>query len=411
MDDKQYIVVLILNTHVLPLLLCIGAVLPSNVLRRYEREVNMEFMFLEALQSYYAPTVLLAFFSFLLATDQLLTRREKKLFLMELGIVALMLLSTWIDRCVSAVTVGEWWRLRFFTSVMQFAAAPLSPMILLWIYRRNQFIRMGWRQCLPAIITALLSTSSFWTGLVLRVEPGNIYSRGPLFLLPFLTSAIYAVYILYTVSRQETHSRRLETIFLICAGTAITGACTLEIVFVIRYMIWSTTAVMLMTYYLLITMIKVLFDSQTEVYSRLAYKKRLESIKDGQPVTLAMIDMNGLKKINDCCGHGTGDQAIICVSRALSSIFVRGKKLYRYGGDEFVIVVNRWCGKELEESLEQIASDCGKVNGITISFAYGVVEYRGGDLHTVTDEVDRLMYKNKMEMKTQQSGSDGKDGC
>lgn len=86
----------------------------------------MEVMFLEALQSYYAPAVLLAFFSFLLATDQLLTRREKNLFLMELGIVGLMLLSTWVDRCVSAVTVGEWWRLRFFTSAMQFAAAPLS---------------------------------------------------------------------------------------------------------------------------------------------------------------------------------------------------------------------------------------------------------------------------------------------
>lgn len=368
----------------------------------------MEVMFLEALQSYYAPAVLLAFFSFLLATDQLLTRREKNLFLMELGIVGLMLLSTWVDRCVSAVTVGEWWRLRFFTSAMQFAAAPLSPMILLWIYRRNQLIRMGWRQCLPAIITAMLSMSSFWTGLVLRVEPGNIYSRGPLFLLPFLTSAIYAVFILYAVSRQETHGRRLETIFLLCAGAAIAGACTLEIVFVIRYMIWSTTAVMLLTYYLLITMIKVLFDVQTGVYSRLAYKKRLESIKDGQPVTLAMIDMNGLKRINDCYGHSTGDQAIVCVSRALSSILVRGKKLYRYGGDEFVIVVNRWCGKELEQGLEQIASDCGKVNGITISFAYGVVEYRGGDLQMVTEEVDRLMYINKTEMKTKQSGSDGK---
>lgn len=363
----------------------------------------MNLMFLEALQAYYAPAVLLVFFSFILMTDQLLTRREKNLFLMELGVVGLMILSTWADRCVSAVTVGEWWRLRFFTSAVQFAAAPLSPLILLWIYRRNQFIRMGWLQCLPAIITALLSLGSFWTGQVLRVEPGNIYSRGPLFLLPFLSSAIYVIFILCAASRQETPGRRLETIFLICAGAAIAGACTLEIVFVIRYMIWSTTAVMLLAYFLLINILKVLFDSQTGVYSRLTYTKRLESIRDGQSVTLAMIDMNRLKAINDSFGHKAGDQAIIRVSQTLLSIPVRGRKLYRYGGDEFIIVVDRWCREELEESLRQIASDCGAVNGITLSFAYGVIEYRGGDLHKATEEMDRLMYENKIKMKAAQN--------
>lgn len=45
-------------------------------------------------------------------------------------------------------------------------------------------------------------------------------------------------------------------------------------------------------------------------------------------------------------------------------IFLYGGKLYRYGGDEFI-----------------------------------VIEYQGGDLHKVTDEMDRLMYQNKAEMK------------
>lgn len=359
----------------------------------------MKLLFLEVLQAYFAPVILLVFLAFILVVDQLLTRREKFLFLTELGIVGLMLLSTWVDRCISGITVGEWWRLRFFTSTMQFAVAPFSPLILLWIYGRNNSVRMGWLKCLPAIITFLLSISSFWTGLVLWVEPGNIYSRGPLFLLPFFASAIYAVFILRAASRQKAPGRRLETTFLLCAGAAIAGACALEIVFVIRYMIWSTTAVMLLTYYLLITMLKVLFDSQTGVYSRLTYAKRLDSIREGQTVTLAMIDMNGLKKINDCHGHTAGDKAIVSVSHTLLSIPIRGKKLYRYGGDEFIIIVDRWCRKELEERLKEIAYNCGSVDGITLSVAYGVIEYRGGDLHKATDEMDRLMYKNKEQMK------------
>lgn len=360
----------------------------------------MKLMFLEVLQSYYASFVILICFSFILITDQLLTRQEKKLFLMELGVVGLMLATTWADRCVSAIAAGGWWRIRFFTSAMQFAAAPLSPLILLRIYRRNQPKHTGWLYYFPAVITAVLSISSLWTGLVLRVEPGNIYSRGPLFLLPFLSSAIYMVFILYAASRQETMGRRLETIFLLCSGFAIAGACTLEIVFVIRYMIWTTTAAMLLTYFLLITRMKVLYDSQTGLYSRLTYTKRLESIKAGEAVTFAMIDMNGLKTINDHFGHKAGDQAIVQLSKSLMLLPLRKKKLYRVGGDEFVIIVNSWCGKELTEKLKQIESDCGTVNGTALSFAFGVAEYRGGDLHRVTDEIDRLMYDNKVKMKS-----------
>lgn len=359
----------------------------------------MRFMFLEVLQAYYAPIIMLIFFSFILITDQLLTRHEKKLFLAELGVVGLMLISTWMDRCVSAITVGEWWRLRFFTSAMQFAVAPFSPLILLWIYKRNQTIHMRWIQCLPAVITVLLSMSSMKTGWVLWVEPGNIYSRGPLFLLPFFASAIYVVFIVYEIYKRDAPGRRLETVFLLCAGIAIAGACILEIAFVIRYMIWSTTAVMLLVYFLLITILKVLYDPQTGVYSRLAYSKRMGSIKSSQSVTMAMIDMNELKAINDHFGHKAGDRAIEKVSRALLSVPLKGKKLYRYGGDEFIMIVDRWCGEELEEELKKRASDCGVVYGVKLSFAFGVVEYRGGDLHKVTDEMDCRMYQKKQEMK------------
>lgn len=361
----------------------------------------MKVMFLEALQAYYAPAVVLVAFAFVLVTDQLLTRREKKMFLLELGVVSLMLLSTWVDRCVSAITVGEWWRLRFFTSALQFAVAPLSPLILLRIYRRNNPSKIGWIQGVPAIVTALFAMTSFWTGLVLKVEPGNIYSRGPLFLLPFFSSTIYIIFIISIVSRQDTLGRKRETSFLFCAGAAIAGACTLEIVFVIRYMIWGTTAVLLLIYFLLITILKVLYDSQTGVYSRLAYTKRMESVKEGETLTLAMIDMNGLKRINDTYGHKAGDEAIAQISKVLLELPVHQKKLYRYGGDEFVIVMNSWCSKELETELEKVATNCGVVSDTILSFAYGVIEYHGGSLHKVTEEMDRLMYQKKLEMKSE----------
>lgn len=356
-------------------------------------------MFLEALQSYYAPTIVLLFFAFILAANQLLSLREKKLFLFEITIVGLMIMTTWVDRCVSAITVGEWWRLRFLTSALQFAAAPISPLILLTIYQRNQPPRHKYLFALPAVVTAVLSLSSFSTGLVLQVVPGNIYSRGPLFMLPFVASALYLIFILITVLKTNTPGRKLETLFLVCAGFAIAIACDLEIVFVIRYMIWSTTAGMLLLYFLVLTILKVLYDTQTGVYSRLAYTKRLDSIKEGQQLTFAMIDLNDLKAINDCYGHSAGDQAIAQLSQALLTLLQRGRKLYRFGGDEFVLIAKGWCKEELDEQLSQILADSGYVEDIPLSFAYGIVEHSCTDIHQATAEMDRLMYENKAAMK------------
>lgn len=356
-------------------------------------------MFFEALQAYYAPTVLLLFFASIVICNQFLTRREKKLFLIEMGIVGLMILSTWVDRCISAIPTGEWWKIRFFTSVMQFAIAPLSPLTLLWIYWRNQSSHINGLLILPALITAVLSFSSFWTGLVLQVVPGNIYSRGPLFLLPFLSSGIYIVVMLHTTTHQHVSGRKLEALFLFFAGCAIAGACILEILFVIRYMIWSTTAVMLVTYFLIVTTQKVLYDSLTGVFSRIAFTRRMESTRDKQQMTMAMIDVNNLKLINDRYGHKQGDKALKAISQALLSLPLRGKKTYRYGGDEFVIVLKGCCGQALTTALERICTNYGAIEDTSLSFAYGVVEYCGGDLHKTTDEMDKLMYQNKASMK------------
>ena len=359
----------------------------------------MRAMFFEALQSYYAPATALLIFAAILIMDQLLTWREKRLFLIELGLVGLMILTTWADRCVSAVAHGNWWRLRFVTSALQFAVAPVSPLILLRIYRRNQPSRWTWLMALPAVVTAILSLSSIWTGLVLRVEPGNIYTRGPLFFLPFFASAIYLAFMVKYAFMGNMPGRRYETGFLLLAGMVIAWACTLEIIFVIRYMIWSTTAAMQFLYFLVVTNQKLLYDPQTGTYSRLAYTKRLASIREGQPITLAMVDMNGLKAINDRYGHKAGDQAILQVAQALLALPTRGKKLYRYGGDEFVIVVKGGCGRELERDLKQAVSRCGKVEECPLSFAYGVLEHPGGDLHKTMEEIDRRMYRMKREMK------------
>lgn len=361
--------------------------------------------FQTVLQSYYAPVVALMIFTGLLAVDQLLSWQEKRLFFLELAVVGSLLLITWIDRCASTVREGEvFWRVRFLTSVLQFSLGPLSPLLLGLLYRPGHRAPNMRLFCLPAVVNFLLTVTSLWTGLVIHVAPGNLYSRGPLFPLPLLASAFYLFNTARFISWNESPGRRMESTTMIWIIVAVAGANACEISMGLHNILWSTTTACLVLCFLVMTTKKVLYDPLTGVYSRLAYHKRLGTLQGGRRATLAMVDINGLKAVNDTLGHAAGDKAILQTAQALLAIRLKGLKLYRYGGDEFVLVCDGCAAHRLEEELEQALDRCGAVESVPLSFAYGIKEYAGSGLHALLEEMDQEMYQRKQAMKQRKAG-------
>jgi diguanylate cyclase (GGDEF)-like protein len=82
-------------------------------------------------------------------------------------------------------------------------------------------------------------------------------------------------------------------------------------------------------------------DSLTQVLSRYSFaasfgEERKRGIKRG---CVIMVDLDDLKRINDELGHAAGDAAIRSVSRGLRILIRQGDSVYRWGGDEFVVVM------------------------------------------------------------------------
>jgi|SRR5215211_7588699 len=100
--------------------------------------------------------------------------------------------------------------------------------------------------------------------------------------------------------------------------------------------------------------------------------------RDGGPLSVGLVDLDGLKRVNDRYGHLEGDRCLQEAARAMEQS-VRGEdQCYRWGGDEFVVVLPGTDRPGADRVLERMAADVGRVcagdgeRGLTLS--YGVAE-------------------------------------
>lgn len=127
----------------------------------------------------------------------------------------------------------------------------------------------------------------------------------------------------------------------------------------------------------------------------------LEAAEGVAPVTIAVIDLDHFKKVNDDFGSDTGDRVLIAAGEYLGGVLPNSARLYRYSGDEFAILFNGGMEKEeafllLEDVRRQYVnpSPDGTVNTITIGVASAPDD--GNRYQELIRKADGAMYRGKM---------------
>lgn len=114
---------------------------------------------------------------------------------------------------------------------------------------------------------------------------------------------------------------------------------------------------------------------------------------------IAVFDIDHFKRINDTFGHLYGDEIILLMSRLMKAAFRECDSLFRYGGDEFVVVILSSSRETAKVAFERFRSSVEKrqfpqIGGVTISLGFAEVESKGnpGD---VIGHADKALYEAK----------------
>lgn len=153
-------------------------------------------------------------------------------------------------------------------------------------------------------------------------------------------------------------------------------------------------------------------EPMTKLGNSLAYKNKLEElsadIENGNAdFTLFVMDLNGLKRVNDNYGHEKGDAYIKNAADIIRSVFGE-KNSFRIGGDEFASVLDGKSEEEINALIEQLNSAMDDFNvGKTeiydqVHIGVGGSSYRNGEDKETSDvfrRADSMMYEDKKRKK------------
>jgi diguanylate cyclase len=152
-------------------------------------------------------------------------------------------------------------------------------------------------------------------------------------------------------------------------------------------------------------------DPLTKIANRGAFDRAIAKAvqhpsRSNVPLSLAMLDIDHFKRINDTCGHPIGDRVILCVAQWITAAVRHTDFVARYGGEEFIVILEdadlSAAEKRFQSVLQRIAERSfeyqaeGETRTVRFTMSCGVAQFAAGEsAQQLVQRADQALYDAK----------------
>ena len=138
---------------------------------------------------------------------------------------------------------------------------------------------------------------------------------------------------------------------------------------------------------------------EVELRHSQAQSERLENA-----YAIALLDIDAFKKFNDYYGHQAGDEALKTVTKCAKSALRDSDRFFRYGGEEFLILMPGTtdeealiCAERVRSEIESMAIKNHDTDRGILTVSMGVISTVAGDWQLMLNQADKALYRAKSQ--------------
>jgi diguanylate cyclase (GGDEF)-like protein/PAS domain S-box-containing protein/putative nucleotidyltransferase with HDIG domain len=143
-------------------------------------------------------------------------------------------------------------------------------------------------------------------------------------------------------------------------------------------------------------------DQLTGLYNRRFFEEELKRLDTPRnlPLSIAMVDVNGLKLANDAFGHESGDEMLIKIAEVMKRLCRADDIISRIGGDEFIVLLPKTDASETKKIAERISegvkNETTAAIPLSVSCGFSVKVSTDKDISAVIKKAEERMYVEKL---------------